>query len=93
MTRQKLVDLFAQQLVARVAGDALAGPVDRREMPGHVVRVDDVVGVVEQIAVPLLALDEGFLARRMRKSALMCAISSSGSTGLVRYASAPPSSP
>src|SRR5438067_753978 len=54
--RDDLGKVHAGRLGRRVAGDPLGRPVDRREVARQVVRVDQVVGVLEEPAIALLAL-------------------------------------
>ena len=58
LRRDEAVDRRSDQLLRRVSQDALHGRVDRGEAPFEVERGDDVVGVVDEGAIALLALGQ-----------------------------------
>jgi hypothetical protein len=59
--RDQLIDVRAEELLARVAAGALAGDVHRGDAAFEVVRVDEIVRILEQLAIPLLAPPQLFL--------------------------------
>ena len=57
----ELPDGRAEELFAGVAADALPGDVHRGDGTVEVVRADEVVGVLEELAVALFAAAQGFV--------------------------------
>jgi len=67
--RHQVPDPQPQRLVAGVSGDALAGPVHPGDPALQVVRIDDVAGILHQLAVVrLLHLDDGSRLRTRREA-------------------------